>query len=275
MTVMKTVTLNNSVKMPVLGLGVYQIPPGRTTQAVVLTALKLGYRLIDTAAFYGNEEDVGKAIKQSRIPRKEIFVTSKLHPLRCFGIEAAFSRSLKRLNVDYLDLYLIHCPFFRKKAVWKVLGKMYRRGAIRAIGVSNYGIKDLQELMTASNLIPTVNQVEFHPFLYNRNTQTLMEFCKAKKIILEAHSPLTHGKRLSEETIAKMAKKYHRSTAQILLRWSLQHGTVVIPKAQSPEHLRQNLDVFNFTITDKDMIRIDSLDEHYHAAFLSRFLREE
>ncbi|MDP3763487.1 MAG: aldo/keto reductase [bacterium] len=264
----RTITLNNGVEMPIVGLGVYNIKKGKRTQRVALNALNLGYRLIDTAALYRNEQDVGIAIRESGIPRNKIFVTTKLHPLRCFFVEAAFYKSMKKLGLDYIDLYLIHWPFFRKKEVWKTLENIYKRGHVRAIGVSNYSVGDLKELMEITKIIPTINQVEFHPFLYRKR---VLDFCKSKNIVVEAHSPLTHGKRIDEENITNIAKRYYKSNSQILLRWSLQHGNIVIPKAESYQHLKENLDLFSFSINKEDMKTLNSLNENYHAAFLSKF----
>lgn len=268
----KTILLNNGVKIPRIGFGVFRVPKGKMTQDTVMSALKLGYRLIDTAALYGNEKDVGLAIKRSKVSRNKLFVTTKLHPLRFFNIERGFYKSMKNLGVDYVDLYLIHWPFLRKKAIWNVLEKIYARGHIRAIGVSNYGMKDLQDLLLTGNIVPAVNQIEVHPFFVQ---EKLTRFCKANNIIIEAHSPLTHGKRLFEGKITTISNKYKKSNAQILLRWSLQKGNVIIPKAQSIQHLKENLNVFDFKISAEDMRKLDSLNENNYIAFLSRFSRNK
>ncbi len=264
----QTITLNNNIQIPIVGLGVYKIPKGMRTQQAVATALNLGYRHIDTAAFYHNEEDVGIAIRKSGIPRKEIFVTTKLHPLRIYNIEKAVKKSLKKLGLDYIDLYLIHAPFFRKKAVWRKLEELSKKGYLRTIGVSNYGIKDLQKLLKTAEITPAVNQVEFHPFL---NQKKLREFCRAKNIIIEAHSPLLHGKKINKKEIEQIAIKYDKSIAQILLKWSVQQGNVVLPKSENSTHLKQNIDLFNFTIDKKDMDILNSLNQNYHVAFISKF----
>lgn len=254
--------------MPALGLGVYQISKGHETENAVLSALKIGYRLIDTAALYGNEQDVGNAIRKSGIAREEIFATTKLHPATLFNIEKAFAKSLQALGLKYIDLYLIHIPTFRKKSIWNVLEKIYREGRIRAMGVSNFTIKDLDNLLASTEIIPAVNQVEFHPFLYHKE---LLEYCKSKGILLEAHSPLTHGKRLSTPLLQEIAQKYQKSPAQVLIRWILQHGLATIPKTTSENHMRENADVFDFEINEADMARLDNLNENYHAAWFSRF----
>lgn len=262
-----TVILNNKIQMPALGLGVYQIPKGYETENAVLSALNIGYRLIDTAALYGNEQDVGNAIRKSGIAREEIFVTTKLHPASLFNIEKAFDKSLQTLGLKYIDLYLIHIPTFRKKSIWKILEKIYKQGRVRAIGVSNFTIKDLKKLLESAEIIPAVNQVEFHPFLYHKE---LLDYCKSKGILLEAHSPLTHGKRLNMPLLQEIAQKYQKSPAQVLIRWILQHGLATIPKTISENHMRENTDVFDFEIAAVDMTRLDNLNENYHAAWFSR-----
>ena len=269
MNVKKIITLNNGVRMPSLGLGVFKIPKGAKTEESVISALKAGYRMIDTAAFYGNEVDVGRAIDKSGIPRNEVFVTTKLHPLRIFNIKSAFHASLKRLGLDYIDLYLIHWPFLRTNHIWKELENIYTQGYVRSIGVSNFGVKDLQTLINESKIIPAVNQVEFHPFIYRNK---LLSYCVAHRIVVEAHSPLTHGKRLDNQIIKELAKKYNKSESQIMIRWALQHGAVVIPKSTRKDHIKQNIRVFNFTINKKDMIILDNLSENYHVAWISKIL---
>jgi len=254
--------------MPAIGLGVYQIPKGTDTENAVLSALKIGYRLIDTAALYGNEKDVGRAILKSGMPREEIFVTTKLHPLTFFNIEKAFYKSLETLGLTYIDLYLIHWPSFRKKSIWKSLEIIYKKGHVRAIGVSNFTIKDLDALLKNAKTIPAVNQVEFHPFLYKKE---LLDYCRSKSVILEAHSPLTHGKRLNNWTLQEIGKKYGKSSAQILIRWILQHGVAAIPKTTSESHMRENANVFDFELNTEDMTKLNNLSENYHAASISRF----
>ncbi len=266
------VTLNNGTSMPVLGLGVYQISKGVETEKTVLTALELGYRLIDTAAFYGNEKDVGNAVRKSGIPRNEIFITTKLSPTTIFGVERALDGSLNRLGMDYVDLHLIHWPFLRKKTVWRTLEKAYKAGKARAIGVSNYGINDIENILSSAEIIPAVNQIEFHPFLYQKR---LLEHCTSKGIVVEAHSPLTHNKRLNDPRILSVAQKYNKSAAQILIRWSLQHGLVVIPKTTKKERLQENMNVFDFEIIQTDMLLLDHLNDGYHAAWLAQFTKND
>lgn len=265
----QTITLNNGVKMPVLGLGVYQVKKGHATEDTVLSALKAGYRLIDTAAYYANEHDVGAAIRKSGIPREEIFVTTKLHPLIFCNFEKHFLRSLRSLSLSYIDLYLIHWPFFRTRAAWQTLEKVYKQGYVRAIGVSNFTIKHLDDTIHYGSIIPAVNQVEFHPFRYNAQ---FISYCTSKGIAVEAHSPLTHGKRLGSPIVQMIAKKYRKSTAQILLRWSIQHGLITIPKTTSENHMRENMQIFDFALDAESMSRLDGLNENYHAAMLSRLI---
>lgn len=263
----RTTKLNTGATMPTLGFGVYQIPPGTTTKKAVQNALEVGYRLIDTASYYRNEKDVGSAIRGSGIPRSEIFVTTKLFPTRCWDVEKAFYKSLNRLGLDYVDLYLIHFPFFNKKNVWKTLEKIHARGHARAIGVNNYSIKNIETILESSSIVPAVNQVEFHPFLFRKK---LLEYCAQKGIVLEAHSPLTHGKMLTDSQLRKIAAHYNKSTAQLLIRWALQHGLVVIPKTRSRERMQENFDVFDFTINDADMQQLDTSGHSSYVSGLSR-----
>jgi diketogulonate reductase-like aldo/keto reductase len=263
-------TLRNNVQIPTLGLGVYEIPKNET-EGVVRSALDIGYRLIDTAAFYGNEREVGRAIKNSGIPRDEIFVTTKLHPGRFFGAEEAFHASLGSLALDYIDLYLIHWPFLRVVELWRALEKVYKQGFARAIGVSNFRIRDLKKINGAS-VLPMVNQIELHPFLYRKD---LISYCASNGIAVEAHSPLTHGKRMNDPRIAAIAASYGRSIAQILIRWSLQHGAVVIPKTTHRRRLEENANVFDFSINPDDMLTLDNLGEDYHVAGLSKMVGDD
>jgi diketogulonate reductase-like aldo/keto reductase len=267
LTLQSRVPLNDGNTMPVLGLGVWQAGAGKETRRAVEHALKIGYRLIDTAKMYGNERDVGAAVRESGIPRKDIFVTTKLwnddhgyeHALR------AFERSRKELGLEYVDLYLIHWPESRlRQESWKALLKVQEEGLARSVGVSNYTIKHLQELLPESPRAPAVNQVEFHPFLYQRE---LLEFCRTHAIQLEAYSPLVRGRRLDHPVIRGIAAQRKRTTAQILIRWSLQHGLVVIPKSVRPERIQENAAVFDFELTPDEMKRLDSLDERSHVAW--------
>ena len=250
--------------MPLLGLGTYQMSKGAETEQAVLWALESGYRLIDTASAYGNEKEVGSAIEKSNLPRNEIFVTTKIWPAQFMNPEAAFYRSLEKLGMEYIDLYLIHWPFLGKNRVWKVLEKIYAKGLIKAIGVSNYSVKSLENLFGFAKVIPVINQVEFHPFL---SRSKLLEYCKAKKIVLEAYSPLARGKRFDNKLIKKVAIEYKRTPAQIMLRWALQQGAVVIPKSSNKKRIIENADIFDFEISVEDMVKIGGLNENFHSGF--------
>lgn len=260
--------LNNGVKIPRLGLGVYQAPPGESTLRAVKYALKIGYRHIDTAWLYGNEIDVGRAIRESGIEREEIFITSKVwnSDQGYQATLAACDRSLKLLGLPYVDLYLIHWPVEgRGKDTWKAMIQLLNEGKTRAIGVSNFEVFHLQDIFQNFDVIPSVNQVEFHPFLFQ---EKLLEFCKNSNIQLEAYSPLTRGQKLNHHILVGLAKKYGKSSAQILIRWNLQHGLVVIPKSIHENRIRENIQVFDFQIEEKDMKLLNSLNEDLHTIFL-------
>ena len=260
--------LNNGVEIPRLGLGVYQTPPGELTLHAVKYALKIGYRHIDTASLYGNEGDVGRAILESGIEREELFITTKVwnSDQGYQSTLAACKRSLQRLGLPYVDLYLIHWPVEgQNKGTWRAMIQLLREGKTRAIGVSNYEIFHLQEIFQNFDVIPSVNQVEFHPFLYQ---EKLLEFCKNNNIQLEAYSPLTRGQRLDYPTLVGLAKKYGKNSAQILIRWSLQHGLVVIPKSIHENRIRENIQVFDFQLEEMDMKLLNSLNEELHTIFL-------
>jgi diketogulonate reductase-like aldo/keto reductase len=260
--------LNNGVKIPRLGLGVYQVPPGESTLRAVKYALKIGYRHIDTAWLYGNEIDVGRAIRESCIEREEIFITTKVWNSDQ-GYQStleACDRSLKLLGLPYVDLYLIHWPVEgRGKDTWKAMIQLLNEGKTRAIGVSNFEVFHLQEIFQNFDVIPSVNQVEFHPFLFQ---EKLLEFCKNSNIQLEAYSPLTRGQRLNHHILVGLAKKYGKSSAQILIRWNLQHGLVVIPKSIHEDRIRENIQVFDFQLEEADMKLLNSLNEDLHTIFL-------
>ena len=253
--------LNNGVEIPILGLGVYQSPPGRITQEAVSFALKIGYRLIDTASLYGNERDVGKAVRESGIRREEVFVTTKLWNSD-HGYEStilAFQKSLGLLGLDHVDLYLIHWPVSEvRMETWRAMEFLQSKGMCRSIGVSNYTIRHLEEVLQHTSVVPAVNQVEFNPFLYQED---LLDFCAGEGIQLEAYSPLTRGLRLNHPTILAMAREYSRTPAQVMIRWSLQHGLVVIPKSIREERIRENSQVFDFEISAHNMNKLDSLSE--------------
>jgi methylglyoxal/glyoxal reductase len=262
-TVEQLTTLRNRVMIPRLGLGVYQSPPGQVTQKAVEYALKIGYRHIDTARIYNNEADVGAALRKSGVKREDVFITTKLWNSD-HGYESALracDESLKRLGLKYLDLYLIHWPVPElRNESWTALTKLLKDGKTRAIGVSNYTIQHLTELLGDAEVPPMVNQVEFSPFLYQKQ---LLDYCEQNKIQLEAYSPLTQGAKLNHPKIQQIAKKHNKTPAQVLLRWSLQHNLVAIPKSVHEERIRENSQVFDYNLTIEDMQILDSLDENF------------
>ncbi|MFX0085384.1 MAG: aldo/keto reductase [Candidatus Hodarchaeota archaeon] len=253
--------LNNGIKIPCLGLGVYLI--NNTDSIKVFNeAIEIGYRLFDTATLYGNEKEVGEAIRMSGVAREEFFVTTKLWNSDQRGksiVIKAFNRSFNLLNLDYIDLYLIHWPVPKERITsWKTLESLLATEKVKSIGVSNYMIHHLEELLGESSVIPTINQIELHPFHFRKD---LIDFCAKHKIQVQAYSPLTKAKLLNEPQLNEIAIKYNKSPAQILIRWNLQHGTVVIPKASKEKHLKENFDVFNFQISPLDMKKLDSLNK--------------
>jgi diketogulonate reductase-like aldo/keto reductase len=234
---------------------------GKDLIEALRVAFDLGYRHFDTAKAYDNERDVGVAIRESDIPRDEIFLTTKLwntdhgydHAL------AAVEASLQRLGTDYVDLYLVHWPVSgQRPETWRAMEALYRAGKARAIGVSNYTERHLTELLASADIVPAVNQIEYTPYLYQHGLQT---FCEARGIRIEAWSPLTRGLKLDEPQLGAIASRYAKSPAQILLRWGLQHGVIEIPKALTPAHLQENAALFDFTIGAKDMVVLDTLDD--------------
>jgi 2,5-diketo-D-gluconate reductase A len=262
MTAVPTTTLNNGVQIPVLGFGVFQIPPSETA-AAVLSALDSGYRLVDTAAGYGNERGVGEAVRRSGIPRDEIFVTTKLANSD-HGYDAAmraFDTSLSELGLETVDLYLIHWPLPAHDLyveTWRALQKPAEDGRARAIGVSNFTPEHLQRLLDETDVVPAVNQVELHPYLQQAD---LRAFHARHDIVTEAWSPLGQGKALLDDpTLVALADRLQRTTAQVVLRWHLQLGNVVIPKSVTPERIATNIDVFDFTLTDDDMSALGALE---------------
>jgi len=261
-----SIRLNNGVEMPALGLGVFQVP-NNVTYKVVSEALRIGYRHIDTAAYYQNEEGVGRAVRDSGVDREEVFVTTKLwnsdHGFK--EALAACDRSLKALGFDHVDLYLIHWPRGdRRVETWKALERILDEGKARAIGVSNYLVRHLDETIAASSVVPAVDQVEFSPYLYQKD---LLGYCRSKGIVLEAFSPLTRGKRLDDPRLVPLAGKYGRTPAQMIIRWVLQKGMVVIPKSVHPERLRENAAVFDFEISPQDEAAMDAFNEDLHTTW--------
>ncbi len=254
--------LRTGARIPQVGLGVWQAPRGETTRTAVLAALRAGYRHIDTARIYGNEADVGEAVRASGVPREQVFVTTKLWN-EDQGYDAAlraFDRSLERLGLGYVDLYLVHWPVAGKRRdSWRALERLHREGRARAIGVSNYLVPHLRELETYAEVAPAVNQIELHPFLQRRDTCAL---CEEKGIVVEAYSPLTRGKRLGDPTLAAVAKRAGRSPAQVLLRWGVQKGFVVLPKSTHEARIVENGALFDFALDAEAMGRLDGLEEN-------------
>lgn len=242
--------------MPVLGLGVWQMAAGAETERAVTWALETGYRLIDTASLYRNEKSVGTAIAQSGIPRDEIFLTTKLMPTHPSATRE-LRRSLERLDMAYVDLYLIHWPVPQVHVrYWRQLESLREQGLTRTIGVSNYSRRHLDALRRRGLETPAVNQVRFSPFSFPRE---LLEDCERRGIVVEAYSPLDRGRGLASPAIAGVAKRLGRTPAQVMLRWALQHGTVVIPKSSREERIRENAQVFDFELTDDEMRTLDAL----------------
>ncbi|MFC0189633.1 aldo/keto reductase [Fictibacillus aquaticus] len=254
--------LHNGVKMPWLGLGVYKAEEGQEVEQAIQYALDAGYRSIDTAKLYENERSVGVAIRDSGIPREEIFVTTKVWNTDQ-GYEstlAAFQESLNKLELDYVDLYLIHWPVAGKyKDTWRALEEIYRQGKAKAIGVSNFNVSHLEDLMTVATIKPMVNQVELHPRLTQKE---LLSYCKDNAIQLEAWRPLVKGEILQEPVLQKIADKHDKTTAQVVLRWNVQSGIVTIPKSVNESRIRENADIFDFELSAEDMLAIDGLNEN-------------
>jgi diketogulonate reductase-like aldo/keto reductase len=256
-----TVTLSNQVEMPYFGLGVFQSEEGEEVMNAVKWAIEAGYRHVDTAALYRNERGVGQAIRESSIGRKEIFVTSKVWNSDQGYDQTlkAFETSLNKLGFDYLDLYLVHWPVKGKyKETWKALEKLYHDGKVRAIGVSNFMRHHLEDIMQNAEIMPMVNQVEFHPRLVQ---QELVDFCLKNNIRHEAWSPLMQGRILDLPKIKAIADKYDKSTAQVILRWDLQKGVITIPKSARKERILSNADIFDFSLDPEEIETLDSLDK--------------
>jgi diketogulonate reductase-like aldo/keto reductase len=257
-----TLTLNQGGTIPQLGLGVWQAPRGQVTRTAVADALRLGYRHIDTARIYGNEADVGAAVRTSAVPRAEVFITTKLwnddqgydNALR------AFDASLARLGLDYVDLYLLHWPVAGKRLdSWRALERIHAEQRARAIGVSNFLAPHLRELLAHCKVPPSVDQIELTPFLQRRETTAL---CKQQGIVIEAYSPLTRGLRFGHPTLLRVASALNRSPAQVLLRWGLQHGYVVLPKSTRPERIAENAAVFDFELDGHALGELEGLEEN-------------
>ena len=249
--------IGDGIQMPVLGLGVWQMDEGAETENAVEWALEAGYRHVDTAQLYRNERSVGAAIRRSGIPREEIFVTTKWLPtIRSAGPE--LERSLERLQMEYVDLYLIHWPVpFRAGRGWHDLEDLADRGLARAVGVSNYGAERLEKTVRKARIKPAVNQVHFSPLHYRRR---LLEACNSLGVVLESYSPLEQGRVIDDSTVGGVAKRIERTPAQVLLRWGVQKGTIVIPKSSRRERIVENAQIFDFELSEADMRTLDGLD---------------
>ncbi|MET3548359.1 diketogulonate reductase-like aldo/keto reductase [Paenibacillus favisporus] len=266
---MQTVTLNNGVQMPIIGFGVYQIPDAEECENAVYEALMAGYRLIDTASGYLNEEAVGRAIKRSGVPREELFITTKLW-VQDAGYESAklaFAKSLKKLQLDYLDLYLIHQPFGDYYGAWRAMEDLYREGKIKAIGVSNFLPDRLMDLIVHNEIVPAVNQIETHPFYHQIESAAFM---KEQGVQHQSWSPFAEGRNnlFSNEVLISIAEKYNKSVAQVVLRWLVQREVVVIPKSVKKERIVENFNIFDFELSADDIEQISTLDTR-ESLFLS------
>jgi diketogulonate reductase-like aldo/keto reductase len=244
-------------EIPLLGLGVWQVPKGPECENAVRWALELGYRHVDTAQAYGNEESVGRALRDSGVPREEVFVTTKFNPSR-EDAEAEAERSLERLGVDQVDLYIIHWPQGGPTWAWPGMERALDRGYARSIGVSNFGVSELDEVLSVAETPPVVNQVQFSPFKHRRR---LLEACEERGVALEAYSPLGTGRHLSDERVRQIANRVGHTPAQVLLRWAVQRDLVVVTKSTRRERIDENAQIFDFTLPDEDMAALDALDE--------------
>lgn len=265
---MKKLNLNDGQKIPILGFGTYKSTDQEGIEAVS-TAISSGYSLIDTAAIYGNEEAVGKGIKASGVAREDLFVTTKLwrESLGYESTKKEFEKSLKRLDLDYIDLYLIHWPANAKNYAhwqktnadtWRAMEELQAEGKIKSIGVSNFFEEHLEALFETANVIPAVNQIEFHPGYWQ---QELVSYCKKQNITLEAWSPLARGKVFENEVLKAIARNHNKSVSQVCLRWIIQHEVIVIPKSTNPERIQENIELFDFELTSAEMEKIDQLPE--------------
>jgi 2,5-diketo-D-gluconate reductase A len=268
MSAIPSVMLNNSVQMPILGFGVFQISDAEECERSVYEAIQTGYRLIDTAAAYGNEEAVGRAIKRSGVSREELFITTKLW-IQDAGYESArkaFERSLNRLQLDYMDLYLIHQPFGDVYGAWRAMQELYREGRIRAIGLSNFQPDRVMDMIVHHQVVPTVNQIETHPFNQQIETQ---KFLQENQVQIESWGPFAEGKNniFKNELLLSLAGKYQKTVAQIILRWLTQRGVVAIPKSVRKERIVENFNIFDFELSPEDMDAIVTLDTKVSSFF--------
>lgn len=249
-------TLADGTRIPVLGLGVWQVPDGAECERAVRWALEAGYRHIDTAQAYGNEGSVGQALRDGGIPREEVFITTKFHPARRDPV-AEIEGSLRRLGVDQVDLYIIHWPQNGPTWAWPGMEAARQRGYTRSIGVSNFSAGQFEQVVAIAATPPVINQVQFSPFEYRRS---LLDACIARNAAVEAYSPLGTGRHLSDPTVARVAQDVGRTAAQVLLRWCLQRGTIVLPKSTHRDRIEQNAQIFDFSLSDDDMATLDALD---------------
>ena len=256
-------TLNNGIEIPEIGLGTYRGKKKKLVLKSIPIGLQSGYRLIDTAMLYKNEKHIGKALQKLNINRDEFFITTKVfkNAMRRDGVRESVEESLKNLQLDYADLVLIHRPLteFNQKS-WRVLEELLEEGLAKAIGVSNFLIKHLKALKETSKIIPAVNQIELHPFFYRKE---LVEYCQANGTIVEAYSPLALGRKFDDPRLVTIAQAHNKTSAQIMLRWSIQHGFIPIPRSFSEVHIKENIDVFDFKLTDKNMKEMNTWNEDF------------
>ena len=263
LTIESRIKLNDGMTMPLFGLGVWRLESGKETRDAVSYALELGYKHIDTASMYNNEEDVGVAIQESSLPREKLFITTKVNSSE-LGYDStleACERSLKKLKLTYLDLFLIHKPVegYRQNT-WKALEKLKHESICRSIGVSNFSPKHLNEIFKICEFIPAVNQIEMNPFLAQKN---ISEFCRSKNIHITGYCPLARTEKSNDPTLVNVANECGKTWAQVMVRWGLQKQLTIIPKSANPERIRENSDVFNFELNEKQMQRLDDLDEGF------------